>query len=195
LNKILSNISFLIFKDISSIRLLYYGGSFFLAFILLFTFFNIIRAVDIKTISTFIWGGIGLVIFLSGAILDIDFFYSMIYYDYPSLVVIPSILFIIGLILFTIHSDIGFKLFQEYYTSKQICLVHRGKIEGKVQMCPNCYIKYCSNCFTSVILKEGKCWTCNYEFTTEEIPMQPKTFVELIDEKEHEINHNRKKIK
>jgi hypothetical protein len=48
----------------------------------------------------------------------------------------------------------------DYYTSKQICIVHRGKIKGRAFMCANCHVLYCIKCKNAIAGIENECWNC-----------------------------------
>jgi hypothetical protein len=70
---------------------------------------------------------------------------------------------VVGLVLVTI----GFTHFKEinkglidYYGSKRVCIVHRGKIKGKSFMCSKCHLLYCMACKDAVMKLGNKCWNC-----------------------------------
>ena len=57
----------------------------------------------------------------------------------------------------------------ELYAKKKICIVHKGKIKGKVFFCSNCLVKYCERCFKKVVEVENKCWACEKEIKSVEL--------------------------
>ncbi len=116
--------------------------------------------------------GIGMFTAALGSLTDSEVLYELIYLDYPELVIIPPIITLLGVVTMVSYSDGAFKLLLEYYTSKKICLVHRGETKEKMYYCPQCLVKYCKKCFNSVIVLENKCWACNHKFTEGETPQQ-----------------------
>ncbi|MFX0100042.1 MAG: hypothetical protein ACFFCS_10720, partial [Candidatus Hodarchaeota archaeon] len=48
----------------------------------------------------------------------------------------------------------------DFYQSEHICIVHKGKIEGKVFICRNCNIFYCIRCKEAISKNENACWNC-----------------------------------
>jgi len=48
----------------------------------------------------------------------------------------------------------------DYYRSRKICIVHRGKIQGTPFMCAKCGVLYCAKCKEAVVRAENKCWNC-----------------------------------
>jgi hypothetical protein len=140
--------------------------------------FKILRSIRITTFYKFFWAFIGFILFALGASMEIEYFYTIFYIKYPILLVLPPLVTILGLILIVKNIEHAFGLILDYFTTKQICLIHRGEIKGKKYLCPNCLTKYCSNCFNSVVLADNKCWTCNYDFikgdNTEKIEKKPE---------------------
>jgi hypothetical protein len=62
------------------------------------------------------------------------------------------------------YAGINFRLINkasmEYYRSKKICIVHKGKIKGKPFMCARCNVLYCTTCKDAAVRAENKCWNC-----------------------------------
>jgi hypothetical protein len=144
-------------------RYILYSGWVVSFLILFIVFLKLFRGIRIEAFHGFSWGIFGIGIIALGSILDTIEFLGL-YYNFPFLVVIPAILMGFGIITITFNSMDLFNIFLEYYSTKKICLVHKGIINGKVRFCPSCMVKYCDNCFTSVILKDNTCWACQHEF-------------------------------
>jgi hypothetical protein len=159
-------------------------GALFLIIVIL----KILVAIKIKKFRNFIWVGLGIFILLIGAIVE-QIIFMLEFNNIPITLTIAPVLFLVGITLITINIDQGFQLFLEFYTNKQICLIHRGIIEGATHLCPKCFVKYCDNCFSSVISIEKKCWNCEYDFSqtvkTEEIEetKEPKEEKETLMDK------------
>lgn len=85
----------------------------------------------------------------------------------------------------------------DYYISKNVCLIHKGEIEGKYHLCPKCFVKYCDKCFKEVIKKESKCWACKYDFKKKIVKfVEPITKTEMIeDDNIHKIHKEHKGAK
>lgn len=84
----------------------------------------------------------------------------------------------------------------EHYSSENICIVHRGKIEGKTIICPECMVKYCKQCFDSVIKEENKCWNCGSMIHGEKAKHVPGGEIKQIpvnDIKVESSQHKKKK--
>jgi hypothetical protein len=166
-------ISIFYYELVPSIRMIMYVSLILSAIFLIVAAIRIARAIDTSNFHDYINNIIGFVLMSFGVLFDIEIMYQLLFFDFPYLIVIPPLLFIFGAILFTSNIDIVFKLMLEFYISQQICLVHRGEIKGKKHMCPNCFVKYCDQCFKSVILIERKCWACNYNFIKGKTLTQP----------------------
>ncbi|MBN2152608.1 MAG: hypothetical protein JW839_14235 [Candidatus Lokiarchaeota archaeon] len=73
---------------------------------------------------------------------------------------------IVGYVL-VVYSVVNFsrinKALLDYYTSKRICIVHRGRIKGRAFMCANCHVLYCMPCKAAIVEIENKCWNCKQE--------------------------------
>jgi hypothetical protein len=169
---ILVLISIFYYELVLSIRMVMYISLILSAIFLIVAAIRIARAIDISDFHDYLNNIIGFILMTFGVLFDIEIMYQLIFFDFPILIFIPPLLFIFGAILFTSNIDIVFKLMLEFYISQQICLVHRGEIEGKKHICPNCFVKYCDQCFNSVILIEKKCWACNFDYSTGKKPSQ-----------------------
>ncbi|MFX0100801.1 MAG: hypothetical protein ACFFCS_14595 [Candidatus Hodarchaeota archaeon] len=44
--------------------------------------------------------------------------------------------------------------------NKNLCIVHKGPIEGFSYICPGCGVLYCRRCLDALIQIENKCWSC-----------------------------------
>ena len=99
---------------------------------------------------------IGLIIFFTGLLLDIDAL-SVLGIDSIRLLLTPILLLVGTIIWFLKPLD---NVIVEYYQVKRICIVHRGVIEGKVFMCPVCSTFYCITCKDAIANAENKCWNC-----------------------------------
>ena len=54
----------------------------------------------------------------------------------------------------------------DYYRSRKICIVHRGKIQGTPFMCAACGVLYCGKCKDAAVRAENKCWNCKVMLDT-----------------------------
>ncbi|HME52595.1 MAG TPA: hypothetical protein VKM55_10280 [Candidatus Lokiarchaeia archaeon] len=52
------------------------------------------------------------------------------------------------------------KAAMNYYSSRKICIVHRGKIQGTPFMCATCGVLYCAMCKDAIVYAENQCWNC-----------------------------------
>ncbi|MFX0099741.1 MAG: hypothetical protein ACFFCS_09170 [Candidatus Hodarchaeota archaeon] len=144
------------------------GYTFLVVAILVLLILRVVKAIKIQFSYSVLGMVIGILCLSLGQMLDSNAFYDLLYIENPQYVLIPPISGIIGLILMVIFLDKAFALILDYFTTKLICLIHRGDIEGKVYLCPKCRVKYCENCFVSVIKVEGKCWACDHVFPVSE---------------------------
>ncbi|MEX2715457.1 MAG: hypothetical protein Q6370_004055 [Candidatus Sigynarchaeota archaeon] len=67
---------------------------------------------------------------------------------------------LVGFYYVTINFRLINKASMEYYRSKKICIVHRGKVKGKPFMCARCNVLYCTTCKDAIVRVENKCWNC-----------------------------------
>ena len=83
-----------------------------------------------------------------------------------SITIIFTIAIIMKIIGLTIFLIVAFnfrrinKGAMDYFRSKKICIVHRGKIKGKAFMCATCGVLYCANCKEAIVQIENRCWSC-----------------------------------
>jgi hypothetical protein len=143
-------------------------GSPFVAIMLLLIHVSLISKLMGTIKRKFIYSFSGMFIMFIGIVLDGQ--YALSFEPIPiwfKMDVVP-ILAIFGFLLFIYSALKTIRLLSEFYDSKNICLVHKGNIEKKIFICPNCLVKYCKNCFDSVISKENKCWACEYIFSGKE---------------------------
>jgi hypothetical protein len=54
----------------------------------------------------------------------------------------------------------AYKSLVDYFQSEHVCIVHRGKIAGKMFICPRCGVFYCIPCRDAIAEIDGKCWNC-----------------------------------
>jgi hypothetical protein len=149
-----------------------YPGIYITNGIIILMILKIFISIKLKNLRKYVVSSVGIIFIFLGTFLDSRFFYDSIYTDYPIYVIIPAIFVIVGLIITPLYIKTWFELLLEFYTTKQICIIHRGNIEGKIHICPKCFVKYCSKCFKSVISIENKCWVCNYVFSKDGISKQ-----------------------
>jgi len=182
------------------LRLFLFPGMYVIFGIVAILILKMLLKIHLSASKNILYFGMGIFIGGMAQILDSDFLYGLIYINNPVFLVIPPILTLIGFIIAFKYSNDAFKIIIEFYTTKQMCLVHRGISTGKIAYCPNCYIKYCKNCFDSVIKIENKCWVCDYIFdqniNTELETIEP----EIIDDKKianqkREVGKEEKSIK
>ena len=177
---------FIQFHDI--FRFLLFGGLYLSGGIFLYSGLKVIKGTQIRNFKTIIWLLLGIILIILGSALDADELYEF-YLEQPLFMLIPPIFIVIGMIIARRSNKLAFTLVMEYYSSNQICLVHRGKIESKIHFCPNCYVKYCKKCFAFVLSSENRCWACNYDFIKEEIITEDK----LEKSEDDELHENHKK--
>ena len=41
-----------------------------------------------------------------------------------------------------------------------VCIVHKGPIDGLIYSCPRCGVKYCTRCSNTLKKKKEGCWAC-----------------------------------
>jgi hypothetical protein len=173
-------------------RMLLYPSVAIPAIIISIMFIQILLVIKISDFYRFLLLVLGILCVELGTVLDSEILIN-VFNEYPFLLIISPSLIILGILLSTLNIDHSFKLFLEYYTTKQICLVHRGKIDGKMYFCPQCLVKYCNNCFNSVITVENKCWACNYEFTQVSVKEQQITLYSDSETTKKPLKHFDKK--
>jgi hypothetical protein len=162
------------------IRILFIAGLYFSVAIFGYLTLKIVIGTKIRNFKKFKIFLLGFFLFILGSALDNNELYDF-YLKYPILMLIPPCLVIFGLIFLLTQKDLAFNLFLEYYSSQQFCLIHRGKIEGKINFCPKCFVEYCERCFSFIMSSEKECWACHYHFVKEEItPIEE----DLADESE-----------
>jgi hypothetical protein len=83
---------------------------------------------------------------------------------------------------------------------QRICLVHKGKIQGKLMKCVNCKIIYCVRCFMAIKAIENVCWACNKSLDSRkkskidnEIKREPTEKKGPTEGKEYQTKANHKK--
>ena len=146
---------------IGIVRIIFLVSTYISWTIYVLIYITIYRKVTGKYKKITLFSFLGIIICLIGAFIETDFLLST--------GLIPPyftpILFSIGIIIISICQSTAGDLLVEFFTNKKICLIHKGKIEGKMALCPNCLVCYCEKCFTSVIMKENACWFCKHQFT------------------------------
>ncbi|MBD3341481.1 MAG: hypothetical protein GF353_20425 [Candidatus Lokiarchaeota archaeon] len=146
---------------IGFVRIIFLVNTYISWTIYILIYINVYRKVTGLFKKTTMFSFLGIFICLIGAFIETDFLLS------SGLIppYLTPILFSIGIIIISICQRKAGDLLVEFFTGKKICLVHKGKIMGKIAICPNCLVSYCERCFTSVIMKENACWFCKYQFT------------------------------
>jgi len=171
-------------------RILSYLGHYSTISIIFIIFLIVLIRTSKKAQQVAFLSFLGLLIAALSAFLESDFFIT------SGLVspLISPLLLVIGLTIFTLPQKIMVRLIIEYYTNKKICLVHRGKIKGKIYFCQTCFVCYCQNCFENVILKEKLCWSCGNAIEAKNIEdLKLFEMEEMVTNKEK--NQENKKIK
>ena len=133
-----------------------------------FNFLLLLRllvSIKITHVFRFFWLCFGFFLLLSSFLIDGVIAITLQSEASPILLIVQPLLAIIALLIITINLKYGYKIFLEFFNTKQICLIHRGPIEGVTHFCPKCYVKYCENCFNSVIQIENTCWNCNHDLS------------------------------
>ncbi|MFX0098629.1 MAG: hypothetical protein ACFFCS_03540 [Candidatus Hodarchaeota archaeon] len=166
------------------VRYLLYLGFYLTAIIFGIMMIKILATVKVKVNKKLIAFGSGLILAIVGQAFGTDILNYYVYSKAPMMTFFPTGLTIIGLILIVKNLDFGFDIILLYYTTKKICIIHRGEITKDIQLCPNCLSTYCLNCFNSVILQEKKCWFCDFHFG-EEKPSESMVSMAEQDETEN----------
>ena len=72
--------------------------------------------------------------------------------------------------------------------TEQICLVHKGPIEGFNFICPNCKVSYCNKCYEAIMQLENLCWSCS-------LPLDPKKPTKPLNKDNDELDGVKKEKK
>ncbi len=56
-----------------------------------------------------------------------------------------------------------------------ICMIHKGKIQGVIYLCPKCSSKYCINCAKTLMGRGEHCWVCDSPFNIDSDAKEPKS--------------------
>ncbi|TXT54471.1 MAG: membrane protein of unknown function [Promethearchaeota archaeon] len=148
-------------------RYILYSGLYYVAFITFIIFISILKRIKLKGLLRFLWAFLGFILVLIASPLESLF----------PLPIVPLTI-LIGYILILTNIELTIIIFSEYFSAKQLCLIHRGAIEGKIAFCPKCFVKYCERCFSAVILVEGNCWACGFDILNQRLSQKPRTFLE-----------------
>jgi hypothetical protein len=68
----------------------------------------------------------------------------------------------------------------DFYTSKHVCIVHKGEIKGPVFMCKKCNAYYCVKCKEAIEGIDKCCWSCKTPFGTAAAGGTPPTALEEV---------------
>ena len=64
---------------------------------------------------------------------------------------------------------------------EEICLIHKGRIEGISYICPRCQGKYCLKCATALAGDGVSCWVCDQPINIPGTSKKPVTSVKVGD--------------
>ncbi len=65
-----------------------------------------------------------------------------------------------------------------------LCMIHKGKIQGVIYVCPKCSSKYCLNCAKALMSRGEHCWVCDSPFYVETDAKEPKSKIlkDIVDD-------------